>query len=140
MSPLLDKATLAINDRELHQLLDEAAEYCRRVGRAKIDRRLRKRYSFDRALTISRVTADGAVAGEPIAAHARDISLWGISLFAVGNYTRHDRLLADLTLPRPDGRDRKVRLLVEVRHVKSEPTGDSTLGCVFLETLECGTE
>lgn len=140
MTPVIDTATLAINDYELHQLLDEAAEYCRRVGRTEVDRRSRKRYAFGGELTLFRVQEDGVTAGNPIAGQARDISLWGISLFTVGEFSRHDRLVVELTVPRRTGQIRSVRLLVEVRHVKLEPTGGSTLGCALLETVDSDSQ
>lgn len=136
MTDLLEASTLEISDQEIDQLLEAAEKYCRRGGEIVIDRRHRERYAFDRAILVHRASIDGEVTGEAIAARARDISLWGISLRIAGRFARHDRLTVHLNLPSPTGGERLVRLLVEVRHVKPDASGDILLGCAFRETLD----
>lgn len=136
MTNLIEPATLEIGEHELDRLLDAAEDLCRRGSDAEIDRRHRERYAFDCAVVLRRLTTDAAIASEPFEARARDISLWGISLRATGQFARHDRLAVEFSLPRSSGIQRTARLLVEVRHIIPDALGDKILGCAFREMLD----
>ncbi|MBX3413835.1 MAG: PilZ domain-containing protein [Pirellulales bacterium] len=139
MSDQLELMPLEISDRELDRLLALAEEFCRRNIDEDFERRLRERYAFDRAISVQRATPDGVLSGELLAAQARDISLWGISLRVEGEFSRHDHLAVDLVVPSSGDVLRRARLLVEVRHAKVDTSGALILGCAFRESLDPDT-
>lgn len=99
------------------------------------NRRRNRRLPFPAPVVAHRSNRQATEIGPPEVLNGRDISLWGISMFASERYKVGSYLVLGFYLP-SGGTPRIVRMLVEVRHLEEDLAEDGWIvGCEFRETL-----